>query len=112
MQRALDSAVRCLFVVGCIFAFLCVQVAWARSYDACKVSTAAGSFCTLNVEDLRPTQFGVGLDEVACKKQRFEEMSSSQLQDYLLKCAPRPIWSFGSLFHIIRPTSCDHSSAI
>lgn len=56
-----------------------------KSYDPCGTKTAAGTFCTLPVTDLRPTQFGVGLDEVKCKKQRFESMPSSDLQSYLLK---------------------------
>jgi len=51
----------------------------------CTDKADPGDVCTLNVEDIRPTQFAVGMQEVKCKTKRFEDMSKSDLAKYLEK---------------------------
>ena len=56
-------------------AILCVS--------SCSHSVNAGTVCTVSYDDVRPTQFGVGLSEVDCKRGRLESMSKSELAAFL-----------------------------
>jgi hypothetical protein len=88
-----------LLVLVVLLAISSTYGAVLKSYPSCETKTTTGTFCTIAVNDLRPTQFGVGMDEVNCKKQRFESMTNSDLQNYLLKYAQRAgtkdaVWPF------------------
>jgi len=49
----------------------------------CEKSSKVGDECWINTEDLRPTQFSYGKDEVTCKKNFFESLSKSEIESYL-----------------------------
>eukprot|EP01122_Echinamoeba_exundans_P011315 TRINITY_DN4451_c2_g1_i1.p1 TRINITY_DN4451_c2_g1~~TRINITY_DN4451_c2_g1_i1.p1 ORF type:complete len:282 (-),score=68.18 TRINITY_DN4451_c2_g1_i1:98-943(-) len=82
-----SNASASLLVLVVLLATSSTYGATFKSYYPCDTKTAPGTFCTIAVNDLRPTQFGVGMDEVDCKRQRFESMSLSDLEDYLLKAS-------------------------
>jgi hypothetical protein len=62
--------------------------------STCSIKSPAGTICKIEASKLRPTQFGIGMQEVDCKKQKFEGMSPSHLQDWLAKFVRR--FSFDS----------------
>ena len=53
--------------------------------EACKPTDPTDTLCTLNVAQVRPTQFAVGSVAIACKARKIEEKSKKKLQEYLAK---------------------------
>lgn len=53
------------------------------AHGACEPSDDKGDQCTLNVEDLRPTQFAVGSIAVDCKAASISKKSKKKLKKYL-----------------------------
>lgn len=51
--------------------------------DTCKSTDIQGSQCSLQVMLLRPTQFSVGADAVACKAEKISKKSKKKLKKYL-----------------------------
>lgn len=50
---------------------------------SCNSKSQVGDLCTLNPDQMRPSQFGIGAVEAVCKQGLFESMSSSELEKYL-----------------------------
>jgi len=53
--------------------------------ETCKPTDPTDTLCTLNVAQVRPTQFAVGSVAVACKARKIGEKSKKKLQKYLAK---------------------------
>jgi hypothetical protein len=70
-----------------VFAFVAIVLlqCLVAATPSCTVHTPVGTVCKIEASVLRPTQFGIGIQEVNCKKHRFEQMSPSKLQDFLSK---------------------------
>jgi len=59
------------------------QVQAKNDVPKCGKDTKIGDLCTINVRELHPTQFAVGMDEVWCRKKDLESMDQNELNDYL-----------------------------
>jgi len=55
----------------------------AEDVKYCKGDEKEGAICTIKPEDLKPTQFAFGSEEVECKKKYLESLSKSELESYL-----------------------------
>jgi hypothetical protein len=53
--------------------------------ETCSSTTAPGVICQMSVYSIWPTQYGVGYEEIKCKKEYLESLSASKLQKYLAK---------------------------
>lgn len=77
MNRKLSELLNFLFFF--VFFTSCDKI------SKCDKHSEAGSVCVMQVEDLRPLQFGIAGIEVECKRRRFESMSQPELDEYLQK---------------------------
>lgn len=71
--------------------------------DDCTPKSAQGSICKLKVSKLKPTQNGVGMDEIAVKKQKLAKKSKNlqKLKDYLIQRAIPIIIGNDGKFYLI-----------
>lgn len=65
--------------------FILSGLPFALYADSCQSTDAVGSLCTLQVMQLRPTQFSIGADAVACKAEKISKKSKKKLKKYLAK---------------------------
>eukprot|EP01100_Stratorugosa_tubuloviscum_P015484 TRINITY_DN8957_c0_g1_i1.p1 TRINITY_DN8957_c0_g1~~TRINITY_DN8957_c0_g1_i1.p1 ORF type:complete len:295 (-),score=138.55 TRINITY_DN8957_c0_g1_i1:20-904(-) len=63
----------------------CFNIVQASYQDCDDIKLKTGVSCAIKATQLRPTQFVVGMDEVECKKQKYNGMSKSDLQNFLQK---------------------------
>ena len=67
-------------LIGLFFLLLLPSVVFA---DPCTISSQTGDVCEVQIANLFPTQFNVGLREVNERAQKFQAMSAQKLQAYI-----------------------------
>jgi len=90
-----------------------------KGVDDCTMNSKKGEICTLHVDDLIPSQFGIGQSEVDCKVSLLNSLSKSKMEKYLedpshysqIIIAPDGYRLIDG-HHLARALSdCDHSSS-
>eukprot|EP01114_Cavostelium_apophysatum_P023693 TRINITY_DN9008_c0_g1_i1.p1 TRINITY_DN9008_c0_g1~~TRINITY_DN9008_c0_g1_i1.p1 ORF type:complete len:285 (+),score=26.27 TRINITY_DN9008_c0_g1_i1:27-881(+) len=84
MKNQVTDNIRLLLAIGFILGWITTACAAKfEGTDYCDDKMVGGSVCKIKTKDLRPSQFGIGLNEVKCRMDRIESMSKSDLEDYL-----------------------------